>query len=60
MYNALKDVDLKEGGAGGNILVQSVIILVLLILELIKHVVLVALRDARKMVVFIKNNRSRN
>lgn len=60
MYNALKDVDLKEGGAGSNILVQSVIILVLLILELIKHVVLVALRDARKMVVFIKNNRSRN
>ena len=55
MENSLVDINLEDRGISSNVLVQAVIILVLLIFELVKHILLVAIGNILKMIVFIKH-----
>ena len=55
MENSLVDINLEDRGISSNILVQAVIILVLLIFELVKHILLVAIGNILEMIVFIKH-----
>ena len=58
VQDALADIYLEKRGIGGDVLVQVIIILVLLIFQLIKHIILVILRNTRKMVIVVKNDLS--
>lgn len=55
VYDTLEDVGFDDRSVCSNILIQAVIEQILLIFELVKHLVLVAIGNVLKMMILVEN-----